>query len=269
MIKIHVIQTGTVCVDIGVPLEQKNPLAKTGWFRSAKNRVTLPVTAYLIEHPKGLILIDTGWSPFQIKENVKRVLGFLPISYGVMKREQAVDKQIEALGYKTSDIDCVYLTHMDSDHAGGLSLVKDAKSIKISEEENKAIKNPFLFFRYEKSTWKDVKIDTFAFSNTGIGPFGRSYDVFGDGTVTLVSTRGHSLGLFTTIVKSDDEFVAIIGDTGYMEKSWKELILPGLTADKKSAELSLKWVQELSKDKCCKEILATHDPAIKPHTIEI
>lgn len=61
MIKIHVLQTGRVSVDIGVPLRQKNPFAVTGFFRSAKHRVWLPVTSYLIEHPNGLVLIDTGW----------------------------------------------------------------------------------------------------------------------------------------------------------------------------------------------------------------
>lgn len=38
-IKIHVLHTGHVCVDIGVPIKQKNSLAVTGFFRSKKHRI--------------------------------------------------------------------------------------------------------------------------------------------------------------------------------------------------------------------------------------
>ena len=62
-IKIHVMHTGLVRVDKGLPFHGlfRNPLAFTGILRSAKNKVTLPVSSYLIEHPNGLILVDTGW----------------------------------------------------------------------------------------------------------------------------------------------------------------------------------------------------------------
>lgn len=61
-IKIHVLQTGTVCVDLALPFksESKKTIAYTGIGRNQKNRLWLPVSAYLIEHPKGLILFDTG-----------------------------------------------------------------------------------------------------------------------------------------------------------------------------------------------------------------
>ena len=62
-IKIHVLHTGEVGVDPAVPFRDvsRNPLAYTGLFRSAKRCIWLPVSAYLIEHPKGLVLVDTGW----------------------------------------------------------------------------------------------------------------------------------------------------------------------------------------------------------------
>lgn len=62
-IKIHVLHTGLVKVDKALPFhgQYRNPLAFTGLFRSARNQITLPVSSYLIEHPKGLLLIDTGW----------------------------------------------------------------------------------------------------------------------------------------------------------------------------------------------------------------
>lgn len=47
----------------------------------------------------------------------------------------SVREQIESLGFKTSDIDYVMLSHLHSDHASGLPLVADAKNFLTSEEE--------------------------------------------------------------------------------------------------------------------------------------
>lgn len=269
MIKIHVLQTGRVCVDIGVPLKQKNPFAVTGFFRSAKHRVWLPVTTYLIEHPKGLVLIDTGWNTSKRNVTVKRKLGLLPISYADLPDGMAVNEQLEGLGYKTSDLDYVFITHMDSDHVDGLSLVKDAKNILVSREEWEDSQMKRYGYRYHTQLWNGIDVGTFDFDENGMGPFHKSFDLFGDGSIQLVSTPGHSHGLFTTLIQGKEKFVAIIGDVGYMKKSWDEIWIPGLTVDKNAATRSLKWIQSISNKKNCKAILATHDPSIGPQIIEI
>lgn len=265
MIKIHVLHTGKVSVDIGVPLKQKNPLAPTGFFRKKEDRVWLPVSVYLIEHPKGRILIDTGWHTEVRNKQVKRKFGFLPISFANLPEGQAVNEQLATLGYETSDIDYVFITHMDGDHIGGIKLVKDAKNIMVSEPEWNDSKKKRYFFRYKSASWDGVEIQTFQYAKSKLGPVGRSFDVFGDGTIQLVSTPGHSNGLFTALIKGEEDTVAIIGDTGYMEKSWEKMILPGLTVDKNAAKHSLEWVKKLSKEGVT--ILATHDPKVTPRTI--
>lgn len=269
MIKIHILHTGRVNVDIGVPLKQKNPIAVTGFFRSEKNRVWLPVSTYLIEHPKGLILIDTGWHTGRRQTKVKRHLGFLPISYADLPKGMAINEQLSRLGYQTSDLDYVFISHMDSDHVDGIRLVSDAKNIMVSDKELLDTQKKRYFYRYKSNCWDGVSIKTFRFSESGIGPLGKSYDVFGDKSLLLVNTPGHSHGLFTTLVQGEQKFVAMIGDTGYMKKSWKDLWLPGLTVDRTAAKRSLEWIREISNHQNCAGILATHDPEIKPHTIEI
>lgn len=85
----------------------------------------------------------------------------------------------------------------------------------------------------------------------------------------LVNTLGHSQGIFTTLVRNNGEYVVLIADTGYMRKSWEKLTLPGLTINRKAALTSFKWIQKLSSDDDCVEILANHDPEVKPHIIEL
>lgn len=268
MIKVHILHTGTVSVDIGVPLRQKNPLAKTGWFRNKKHRVWLPVSVYLIEHPKGLILFDTGWGKEVRNVHIKRK-HFLPVSYGNLPEGQSVDEQLTALGYTPADLDYVFFSHLDTDHSGGLQLVKNAKNIMISKDEWQAAQKSRYFYRYHKKNWESVAVKTFDYEENGDKPLGKSYDIFGDGSVKLVSTAGHSFGLNTMIIKNNGKCVALVGDTGYMEKSWQEMILPGLMVDKDKAKKSLAWVAELSKDENCLGVFATHDPKVIPHTIEL
>ena len=61
--KIHVLQCGSIRVDLTVPFGKRLDLIEAAKQLTAadKNRITLPVFTYLIEHPKGLILVDTGW----------------------------------------------------------------------------------------------------------------------------------------------------------------------------------------------------------------
>ena len=61
--KIHVLQCGSIRVDPTVPFGKRLDLIEAAKQLTAadKNRITLPVFTYLIEHPQGLILVDTGW----------------------------------------------------------------------------------------------------------------------------------------------------------------------------------------------------------------
>lgn len=62
-IKIHVLHTGEVCVSPYLPFggDDCNIIQASGLFQKKENRIWIPVSVYLIEHPEGLILVDTGW----------------------------------------------------------------------------------------------------------------------------------------------------------------------------------------------------------------
>lgn len=80
MIKLHIFHTGSVKVDQSIPLHEGNPLAVTGLFRGKEKKRVLPVSCYLIEHPKGRILIDTGWDTKFAHERPKEWFGM--VRYG-------------------------------------------------------------------------------------------------------------------------------------------------------------------------------------------
>jgi len=268
MIKVTVLQTGRVNVDIGIPLKQNNPLAPTGWFRSKKHRLWMPVSTYLIEHPKGLVLIDTGWNK---EERVSKSSKFnIPkVAVSELPQGLSIDEQLKKLGISPENLDYVLISHMDGDHIGGLDVVSKAKKILVSKDEWRSSQKKINRFRYDSELWKESRIEQFEYEKSNIGPFNKSYDLFKDGTIQLVSTPGHSNGLFTTLINGNEQFAALIADTGYLKESWNDLHIPGITVSKKKAKKSLEWVKSISEDLRCYGIYANHDPEIRPHSFEL
>ncbi|MBR2150831.1 MAG: N-acyl homoserine lactonase family protein [Prevotella sp.] len=277
--KIHVLHTGEVRVSPYLPFggDNCNLLKASGMTTPKEDWIWLPVSVYLIEHPKGLILVDTGWhrdmSPegvydkaAQIKSLGSRVL--YNVNQGQIPLGEAVDEQLATMGIKPADLDYVLLTHLDCDHANGLRAVKDAKHIIVAQEElDCARKNGFI--RYKKKWWEGVDLQTIEWNGTE-GPVQKSFDLFGDGSIKMINIPGHCDGLCAVKITSEDgKYVLLFSDGGYATKSWKEMITSGVSLDKEMQRKSLQWIRDQSMDANCIESLATHDTDIKPHVIEL
>lgn len=271
-IKVHILHCGRVRVDRSLPFSEKswNPISYTGLFRPMKYQVWLPVSAYLIEHPKGLVLIDTGWhTDVRRGDQGRKHMGLLHwlINKAELPAGQAIHEQLATIGYRPEDIDYLVLSHLHSDHASGLKHVRNAKKIIVSDIEwREAIVKPI---RYVPDMWKGVNVQQYSFSNTRIGPEGLSFDLFSDGTIIFVNTPGHTMGLAATIIRNNGKFLLLASDAGYAKKSWKEMIMPGVQVDKVKVKSSLEYVKLLSENAECVEAIANHDPDIKPQIILI
>lgn len=270
MIRIHVLRCGTVGTDETVPDRTKsgNPFAYTGVLRGGRHRVWLPVFTYLIEHPDGKILVDTGWHTDVRTDRKKHLSWQLDIaSKAVLPPGEAVTEQLAALGLSPAELDLVLLTHLDVDHVSGLKLVKGAKKICASAAELRAANRGEL--RYNRKLWEGVSIEPVPMAHTGIGPNGMSFDVFGDGSVHFVDLSGHSDGTAGVLIRSGGRFVILTADACYNRQNWEQLKLQGITTDENKAMRTLEWVQKMSRRPDCAEILATHDPEIRPHVITL
>jgi len=270
MTRIRVLTCGEVGVDPAVPDRgvSRNPAAYTGLFRSAKRRIWLPVRAFLIECPQGVILVDTGWDS-AVRARPVRTLTF-PMWFASKPRlpeGAAADEQLAAAGLAPEDLDYVLMTHMDIDHDSGLRLVQAARRILVSPEEWAAVHSGQA--RYVKRPRKGVSIGLMPLKNDPNAPFGSSWDVWGDGSVTVFLTPGHTQGSVSIRVSGKNGFALIVGDTGYNRASWEDLRLPGPVWDKKAMRESLAWVQSMRRDPACLGILAAHDPEETRKIIEI
>lgn len=183
-IKIHVFHTGEVCVAPDLPFggDKSNAIKASGIFGKKGNRLWLPVSAYLIEHPKGRFLVDTGWaremSPdgeFDKRAQVKSLGSVIlyEVNQGRIGLGECIDEQLLKLGIRDSDLDAVLLTHLDCDHANGLKQVKGAKKFMVAADELKFASRATNRVRYYKGWWEKAS-----------GPWKREKSFF---------TREHSL----------------------------------------------------------------------------
>ncbi|AXQ78794.1 N-acyl homoserine lactonase family protein [Streptococcus chenjunshii] len=270
-IKLHILHTGTVIVDEALPYHRDtdSPIAWTGFLRGKKHRMELPVSVYLIEHPKGLVLIDTGWHTDNRHRQLRNLSFQWFVNKAVLPEGQTVHEQLAKLGYSPSDIDAVVLSHLHCDHADGLRLVKEAKKILVSEPEWQTAKKDR--FKYLHHEWKGVDLQTFTLTKTGKGPQGMSYDLFGDGSIEFIWIPGHSDGLCATTIKNTQtgRYILLTSDAGYSPKNWEENLTPGVVSDREKAREALEWVRQTVRDPLCQAAFANHDPNLDEQVIEI
>jgi glyoxylase-like metal-dependent hydrolase (beta-lactamase superfamily II) len=145
--------------------------------------------AYLIVHPKGTIMFDTGGIP---DSSFKPGGG--PVTEGIMSATKPLKPQLAAVGYKPSDIKYLVLSHYHSDHtanandfAGATWIVQKAERDFMFADKPQGIIQPAQY-----SALKNAKTTVLN---------GEDLDVFGDGSVVLMSTPGHTPGHQVLFVK--------------------------------------------------------------------
>lgn len=266
--RLYVFHTGSVRVDRAIPLHECNPLAVTGLFRGKEKQLVLPVSVYLIVHPAGAVLIDTGWDTIYAAKRPKQIFGMVDkISAPIIAADEGVDSKLKSVGLRPEQIDHVFISHMDFDHASGLRLVRAARDIRTAQEEWAACSRFSL--RYV-DVWSDVcGVKTFAYRQSGVGPVGRSYDVFGDGTLLLVHTPGHSRGMCSVMLRGSRAYIVLGSDAAYLPESFSQRRLPGFLVNAAQAEKSLDWLLECREDPMCRGVFVNHDPTVREQMMEL
>jgi N-acyl homoserine lactone hydrolase len=263
---VHVLHTGEVNIDRALAFRERtwHPMPYTGWFRPSSKRLWVPVSAYLIEHPRGPVLVDTGWHS-DIRTNQRHHLGFVPWTMyrGRLPDGMAVHEQLAGLGITPNNLEYVVLSHLHSDHVSGLAHVADANEILVSRTEWDARNR----FEYIPSMWDGTGMRRYEFEEIPFGPSRQGLDLFGDGSIYLVHTPGHSEGHVSVVTRTSAGWVLLAGDVGYAARSWEEHVLPGVTTDDAVMDASLAWVRTFTERDDCVGAFANHDPAVDPTTV--
>ncbi|MBQ6464794.1 MAG: N-acyl homoserine lactonase family protein [Oscillospiraceae bacterium] len=276
--KLHVLHCGTIRVSEAVPygnaIDLKNTARQLGAPERA--RVTLPVCAYLIEHPRGLVLVDAGWdraiSPRGVYD-AEAVRRYLPAHLAALYRPclpegMAIREQLAARGIRPEDLCCVVLTHLDPDHVTGLRQLSGARRVVLSEDEYFWSCRTVYKLRQPQALWIDLPIERQFYRGSSLGPNRWAIDVFGDGSVVMVNTPGHTDGHASVLVRSGRRFVVLVGDAAFSPRNWREMITPGYGFSRSMQLKSLQWLRTMAEDPDCAAALCSHDPEVPPQTIE-
>ncbi|HUJ68462.1 MAG TPA: N-acyl homoserine lactonase family protein [Syntrophorhabdales bacterium] len=208
--------------------------------------VTIPVPFYLIDHPKGLALFDTGMKldnwPAQYKQD------------GDQRPDQMIDVQLAACGFKLDDIKYVIMSHLHLDHAGGMPLFPKATFI-VRKSELRAAWWPERFqVHYIFDDYKETRNFSFIeLDDTEV------FDVFQDGSVLCIDTKGHSQGHQSLVVNlpRSGRFV-LTADAAAMAEILDEGVLPAIAWNAEEALRSLRKMQHMKREGAT--VLMAHDP---------
>lgn len=220
----------------------------------------LPIYCYVIEHPEGLIVIDTG-----ISENANDPIYFPPYMPLVQRaarfkisREEEIGHQMQARGLNPLDVRYVILTHLHQDHDGGLHHFPNAEFIVSRAEWDVAKGFSGRLDGYLNHRWFDGFAPTVIdFTDEAFATFSESYQLLDD--IVLVPTYGHSAGHLSVIYREDDRPIVFAGDMAYTDNALQNKILDGITADLEVASLSMQRMLDFVETQNA-VFLPSHDP---------
>jgi glyoxylase-like metal-dependent hydrolase (beta-lactamase superfamily II) len=222
----------------------------------------LPIYAWLIEHPRGLVLVDTG-------ENARVMQpGYLPrwnLFLRLTRREtvtaaQEIGPQLRQLGFEPDAVQWVILTHLHLDHTGGLGYFPQAECW-VARQELEATRGlAGTLSGYLPQHWpRWFSPRLVDFTHPPVGPFPASFAVPELDGITLVPTPGHTRGHLSVVVRDGGETTFIAGDASYTQALMLEGCVDGVAPDETAARETLTRIRQFV-SQAPTVYLPSHDP---------
>ncbi len=261
--RIHAIETGRVRVK-QAQIEGRGH----GLFRQLQPIISwewadwVPVYAWAIEHPEGVIVVDTGaaahlkslpWHPF--------------FQFGVrfdIEPEQEIGPQLKKHGIDTRDVTTVVLTHMHIDHDGGLAHFPHSRILVSDDELTRTVGIAGAIRGYLPDRWpKWFDPQSIAWQPSACGPFACSAPVTSTGDITAVPTPGHTPGHVSVVVRDGAGQIMLAGDTSYLESTMLRGIVDGVSPNDSVARATFANIQAM-----CSQRPTVYLPAHDPQSAE-
>jgi N-acyl homoserine lactone hydrolase len=197
-------------------------------------------TCWLIKHGSDWLLWDTGVPESTL--NDPRGWSTLP-KLIVYHLDRSLTDQLAEIGLKPADIGRVAISHTHGDHIGNMGLFPNSTIVMQRAEyswihsadgPNDNVNKLMALARKLLGAPKNLQLidgDT---------------DVFGDGSVTLVSTPGHTPGHQSLLVHlKKSGFIILSGDVAHLEENFEENIVPSLNTSKAESIASMDRVRRM------------------------
>jgi N-acyl homoserine lactone hydrolase len=267
--KVSVVSTGTVSIR---PQHVESTGSPMMWWLLTARQWTkpLPINSYVIEHRDGLVLFDTGQDRASVLDPDYFPKGFTGLLYRRLARfeieaGETLNAGLNDIGYNITDVRTAILSHLHQDHIGGLPELGHAEIV-ISKSEwdllagSRPEMNGFLRSHIDLPglRWQRITFDRGAAEQ--LDPFTASHDLFGDGSLTLLPTPGHTPGSVSLLVRRPGRApLLMVGDVTYDVHRLEHGRVPGVGHRKQLQETTRK-IAALRQRYPDLVVLAAHEP---------
>lgn len=183
-------------------------------------KVFIPYLAYLIEHPAGTVLFDTGPHP-QLADDPAARLGSTAETYQIeVAHSQLLVNQLEALRVRPGDVTDIVISHLHYDHAGALERFPSAK-VHVQRAEREFAAQPPV---YQAGDYVPADFD----GDVRWHELDGDTDLFDDGKLFAFTTPGHTRGHQSLLVRLPGRAVVLVGDAAPHPRTLAERALPAV-----------------------------------------
>jgi glyoxylase-like metal-dependent hydrolase (beta-lactamase superfamily II) len=159
--------------------------------------------SYLIVHPRGTLMFDAG----AVEDSHFKADGS-PVIEGIMSASKPLLPQLQAAGYRPSDVTYFALSHYHSDHTANANAFANATWIVQQAERD------FMFADSPQGIVQPATYNRLRDAKTKVLD-NEDLDVFGDGSVVVMSTPGHTPGHQVVAVKLANAGTVVLGGDLY------------------------------------------------------
>jgi N-acyl homoserine lactone hydrolase len=259
--KLHAIQTGSVRIKTAqVEGRGRGLRRRLAIFADRDWTEWLPTYAWVIDHPEGIIVVDTGQGT-HLLDSGKSLHPYIRWETAFrIERDEEIGPQLRALGIGPRPVKRVILTHLHVDHDGGLAHFPDTEIVVPRGELRTASGLMGRVRGYMPNRWPSwfapVPLDL---AGEAVGPFASSKRLTDAGDVVAVATPGHTTDHISVLVECDGTTYFLAGDTSYDERLMLAGRIDGVSADDDVVSATLDAIRRLTVTRPT-VYLPTHDP---------
>jgi N-acyl homoserine lactone hydrolase len=242
------------------------------WILTSRRWLTgRPINVYVVEHTDGVVVFDTGQDRASVTDPNYFPDGPVGVIYRRLakfhiKEDETFTAGLKRLGYVPADVTTAVISHLHQDHIGGIDEIAHADLL-VSPEEWRSLHRPMAEVRgllrahiqLPDLQWSPV--DFGPLNDSTLEPFTVGHDVFGDRSLVILPTPGHTPGSMSMLVRPPDgPSVLLAGDLTYDVHAFESGISSGVGRRRALRETRTK-VLSLRSGHPGMLILAAHDPA--------